>query len=45
MGRDRELRSGEKGGREKAQPITKKDREIKRKQAKRDRLQRQRDRS
>ena len=33
MGRDRELRSGEKGGREKSQPSKKKDREMKRKQA------------
>ena len=45
MGRDRELRSGEKGGRDKSQPIKKKDREMKRKQTKHDRLQRQRDRS
>ena len=45
VGRDRELRGGEKGGREKAQLSKKKDREMKRKQAKSDRLQRQRDRS
>ena len=45
MGRDRELRSGEKGGREKSQPSKKKDREIKRKQVKHDRLQRQSDRN
>ena len=44
LGRDRELRGGEKGGREKAQPSTKKDREMKRKKAKVDRLQRQKDR-
>jgi len=44
LGKDRQLRGGEKGGREKAQPSKKKDREMKRKQAKLDRLQRQRDR-
>ena len=44
LGRDRELRGGEKGGREKAQPSKKKDREMKRKKAKVDRLQRQKDR-
>ena len=45
LGKDRQLRGGEKGGREKARPSKKKDREMKRKQAKRDRLQRQRDRT
>ena len=44
LGRDRELRGGEKGGREKAQPSKKKDREMKRKKVKVDRLQRQKDR-
>lgn len=45
MGKDRQMRGGEKGGKEKAQPSTKKDRETKRKKAKVDRLQRQRDRN
>jgi len=44
LGKDRQLRGGEKGGKEKAQPSTKKNREMKRKQQKLDRLQRQRDR-
>jgi len=44
LGKDRQMRGGEKGGREKAQPSTKKNREMKRKQAKLDRLQRQRER-
>jgi hypothetical protein len=44
LGKDRQLRGGEKGRREKAQPSKKKDREMKRKQKKLDRLQRQRDR-
>lgn len=44
MGKDRQQRGGEKGGREKAQPSKNKDREMKRKQAKLDRLQRQRER-
>jgi hypothetical protein len=44
LGKDRQLRGGEKGGREKAQPSKKKDRAMKRKQKKLDRLQRQRDR-
>jgi hypothetical protein len=43
LGKDRQLRGEEKGGREKDQPSTKKNREMKRKQ-KLDRLQRQRDR-
>jgi len=44
LGKDRQLRGGEKGGKEKAQPSTKKNREMKRKQQKLDRLQRQKDR-
>jgi hypothetical protein len=44
LGKDRQLRGGEKGGRTKVQPSKKKDREIKRKQAKLDRLQKQKDR-
>jgi len=44
MGKDRQLRGGEKGSREKAHPSRKKDREMKRKKAKHDRIQRQRDR-
>jgi len=44
LGKDRQLRGGEKGGREKAQPSKKKDREMKRKKNKLDRLQRQRNR-
>jgi hypothetical protein len=44
LGKDRQLRGGEKGGREKAQPSKKKDCAMKRKQKKLDRLQRQRDR-
>jgi hypothetical protein len=45
LGKDRQMRGGEKGGREKAQPSKKKDREMKRKQVKLDRLQRQKNRS
>jgi hypothetical protein len=41
LGKNRQLRGGEKGGREKAQPSKKKDREMKHKQAKRDRLDRE----
>jgi hypothetical protein len=37
---DRQIRGGENGGREKAQPGKKKDRAMKRKKAKLDRLQR-----
>jgi len=44
LGKDRQLKGGEKGGREKAQPSKKKDREMKRKQQKIDRLQRQNER-
>jgi hypothetical protein len=44
LGKDRQLRGGEKGGRQKAQPSKKKNREMKRKQAKLGRLQRQKDR-
>jgi hypothetical protein len=44
MGKDRQLRGGEKGSTEKAQPSKKKDREINSKQKKRHRIQRQRDR-
>jgi hypothetical protein len=44
LGKDRQLGRGEKGGREKAQPSKKKDRVMKRKQKKLDRLQRQRNR-
>jgi len=44
LGKDRQLRGGEKGGSEKAQPSKKKDREMKRKQQKIDRLQRQKER-
>ena len=44
MGKDRQLKGGEKGARQKAQPSKKKNREMKRKKAKSDRLQRQRDR-
>ena len=39
------MRGEKKGGREKSQPITKKNRQIKRKKTKRDGLQRQSDRS
>jgi hypothetical protein len=44
LGKDRQLSGGEKGRREKAQPSKKKNREMKRKQAKLGRLKRQRDR-
>jgi hypothetical protein len=44
LGKDRQLRGGEKRGIQKAQPSKKKNREMKRKQQKLDRLQRQRER-
>jgi hypothetical protein len=45
LGKDRQLRGGEKEGRQKAQPSKKKNREMKHKQKKLDRLQGQRERS